>query len=97
MSTPAGWNMKIPVLSTAHVPSREAPGEAAQFGYPVAAYESGWFIWVGDPQENDYGGPRAWMLPIAQWLIAAYPGTESNWVRFDSCGVEIPDLPMFDW
>ena len=84
------WEMKVPVLSTLHVPGDEAlkkfceeNASATGEGYNFIFVDLDW-IWEGD---------EAWMEPIADWMEAK---GYTDWVRFDADGDVIPGLPTYE-
>lgn len=86
------WVLNIPVLSTAHMRDEHALEEMtrAQFT-PVAQYAHGGFVYVQD--EAACVDKFAWFAPVARWARER----EFEWVRFDSVGDEIDELPTYEW
>jgi hypothetical protein len=78
--------MTVPSISTAHLPSSDAPKKARLY---FAEYEDGFFIFIDDVPEDE------WLVPIRNWLNAEFNGL--NWVRFDADGEIMPELPTYDW
>lgn len=83
----SAWNMTVPVISTAHLPAESTP---QMLGLLHAEYDDGFFIWIGDDPDND------WEKQVRDWMYENYPDSGSNWVRFDSLGVQV-DLPVYEW
>lgn len=85
--TGAYWVMPVPVLSTAHLPGPSAPEDASLL---YAKYTEGWFIYAQDDINAD---TPSWYARIREWAVPR----EYTWIRFDSGGDEIKDLPIYDW
>lgn len=92
------WEQTIPVLSTAHMPDTDAvirleSAPNAAPGAAAATFDGG-FVFI----EREPGAYPAnhWLTPIAQWLRSVYPD-DVEWVRFDSDGDLVADLPVYDW
>jgi len=81
--------LQVPVISTAHLPSSDAVDECECL---AASYDNGWFVYMDDDEPEDGTVPE-WYLAVWRW---ATPKGYS-WVRFDSDGDRIDDLPTFDW
>jgi hypothetical protein len=90
------WTLAVPVISTAHCPDN---GSALDFvrDRPVALYEDGAFVFLGHPAEDTYTPCEQWLVPIANWLHDLQGVDCSCWVRFDSSGDVVAELPTFDW
>ncbi len=92
MSFPV-WTMTIPVLSTSHVSEKTAnwlddiPPDGPIL---IAGYGDGWFIHVPDDPVD--GLPQE-LYPLFELMNKhGYP-----WVRLDSCGDTVKELPTFEW
>lgn len=77
--------MRVPVISTAHLPSAEAVDNTDLLS---ATYEGGWFVYVEDDPIGSY-----WYEPIRIWAKVQ----DFAWVRFDSYGDVIADLEVYEW
>lgn len=90
------WTMAVPVISTAHCP--DSGSLTALVGLrPCAPYMDGAFVYLGHPMEDAYTEPEAWLIPIADWLHELQGRECDGWVRFDSFGDNVAELPAFDW
>ena len=85
MSKPK-WIMRVPVISTAHMPYYDA---LEKLDCVKALTQEGGFVWVGEDLEEDH-----WLKPIAAWLLAH--GFD-HWVRFDADADTVDGLPTFEW
>jgi hypothetical protein len=91
------WTICVPVISTVHCPDNGSLQALAFGDRPVAIYEDGAFIYLSHPAEATYTPGEQWLVPIASWLHALLGANCSGWIRLDSCGDVIPDLPTFYW
>ncbi len=79
--------MKVPVISTAHLPGPSALEDASLL---YAMYMGGWFVYVEEDLEAE--APK-WYLDVMQWAADnGYP-----WVRFDCDGAVIDKLEKYEW
>lgn len=83
------WTLRVPVISTLHM-----PGPNAHFDLPTVAYnveDDLIFARIADWDENDYPD---WAEPIAQWAekLRGYDG----WIRFSGVGDVIDELPVYE-
>lgn len=81
------WLMTIPVISTCHLPESVVNNLPQDELY--AEYDNGFFIHFGP----EYSSRCEELMAIAQW--AESEGFQ--WVRLDSDGDVIDELPKFDW
>lgn len=77
--------MTIPVLSTKHLPSRDALRDLSVM---YAKYPYGFFVYM------DESSDEPWFVAVHEWAKEHSP---SGWVRFDCDADTVPDLPVFDW
>ena len=77
--------MTIPVLSTEHLPSRDA---LRDLGVMYAKYPYGFFVYM------DESSDEPWFVAVREWAKKHSP---SGWVRFDCDAGTAPDLPVFYW
>ena len=89
------WTLAVPVISTAHCPDNGILHALAFGDRPVAIYEDG--VFLGHPAKDIYTPCEQWLVPIAHWLHDLQGVDCSCWVRFDSCGDVVAELPTFDW
>lgn len=90
--------MKVPVLSTAHVSEKTRDMldfDNPQWVHHCAKYEFGWFIAV--PTEEAEGcfeqKPSDDLAALFGWARKHGFG----WLRLDSDGATVAELPTFDW
>ena len=79
------WNMRVPVISTAHLPGSDA---IVDLGVLYAAYDCGYFVWMDGTIE------APWFVAIREW---ADQQTNDGWVRFDTDADPVPELPTYNW
>lgn len=79
------WNMRVPVISTAHLPGSDA---IVDLGVLYAAYDCGYFVWMDGTIE------APWFVAIREW---ADQQTNDGWVRFDNDADPVPELPTYNW
>lgn len=90
------WTMAVPVISTAHCPDNDSL--TALVGLrPCAPYEDGAFVYLDAPYDGAYAESEQWLHPIADWLHELQGPDCAGWVRFDSCGDVVAELPTFNW
>ena len=77
--------MIVPVISTAHLPSRTA---VEDLGVLHAKYAYGCFVWM-DESEHEH-----WYATIREWAEAHAP---DGWVRFDCDADPVPELTTYNW
>lgn len=88
--------MVVPVLSTAHVPSRLADWLLDHDYEDVAEFANGWMIKICDA--IDYGDPWGAMEALKQYLKLEYPELMPDiWVRFNPDGDKYVGLVEYDW
>ena len=88
------WTLNIPVISTAHAPSMGAIVAFCDNNAAATNFAEG-FIFLYIDTEYEWEGDEAWMAPIAAWMKENYP--DEWWLRLDSCGDVIPELPTYEW
>jgi hypothetical protein len=87
---------KVLVLSTGHLPQEVmedlGEGSALTQKYLIAPYEYGAFVWVPtDWSSTDF-------LPKELRDALDFAGIRyCQWVRFDSDGPRVDDLPYWEW
>ena len=80
------WTMRVPVFSTAHLPSAEHLAGNSN----AVAYDCGWFVRISDFEDDTI------LHNVHQWMQAN--GFENeHWARFDSDGDVVTGLDRFDW
>lgn len=79
--------MRVPSLSTAHVPT---DFDIHESGGLFAAYDYGFFLFLGE--YPDAGEPE-WITKLRDWALPQGFG----WVRFDCDGDEVEELEKFTW
>ncbi len=79
--------MRVPVISTAHLPNHEAVGDAEVLS---AVYEGGWFVYMEDEYSPDMPD---WYRNA--WCWAKQQGF--SWIRFDADGDYVEKLEKFIW
>ena len=77
--------MTIPVLSTGHLPSKDA---LRGLDVICAKYPYGFFVYMDESIDEP------WFVAVREWAEEHSP---SGWVRFDCDADTVPDLPVFDW
>ena len=85
------WLLTIPVLSTMHISEKTAKNIATFPAITVANYGEGFFLNT-DIDTDDQGLPAD--------LIALYAWAQANnflWVRLDSIGDTLKNLPVYNW
>ena len=86
------WGMKVPVLSTKHLPGPHALVLDAKHFSAVAEYDCGWFVcWFDDPVV----GEPYYISALRSWLRNNYPN--EFWVRFDVDGDFVEGLENFEY
>ncbi|MFP3645164.1 hypothetical protein [Paraburkholderia sp. SIMBA_054] len=93
------WTMTIPVLSTAHLTleTRNELSNMSQFNADLtgvnicAEYAEGYFAYFN--QGDDPGHMSDNVNTLRNWAKA----NGHEWVRFDSVGDAIDELPQYDW
>lgn len=86
------WAMHLPVISTDHMPSRDALRNLASAGARCALYDEGGFAYLPDTPSDT----EAWTEPVLAWLREHFDD-HSNWVRFDADADVIDGLPIYNW
>jgi hypothetical protein len=90
--TPIPFAMRIPVLSTAHMPDSAALDKLMQYDTEaVALYDGGGFVKLRP--HAAYLDEFKWLAPIAFWAEC----NVFEWVRFDADGEEVLGLEVYDW
>ncbi len=93
------WVMHVPVLSTAHLTFETANTEIKDNRGPGGLYTvpfaEGFIVFSSDSGEDLVGDPEIPpdMLTCMKW--AGKHGFE--WVRFDSAGDVVEELPTYEW
>ena len=80
------WVMSVPVISTAHMPDKNA---IFALSTPYMTCDDGGMVWVSDDL-SDIEQP--WLHEIARKLHVA-----DGWVRLDSDGPVIEGLTTYEW
>lgn len=91
MSKP-DWVMRVPVISTSHLPGPHALAKDDSFFGAVVEYDCGWFVYMfeeAEPNEPAYIGD------LRRWLKAEFPG--EWWIRFDADADLTPELESFEY
>ena len=87
------WISKIPVISTVHL-----PGPYAYKSIPVFAISNDKeyiFAMIYSPATSDeeYENYPQWLKRIVEWARNRYC---EGWIRFESMGDQVADLPRYD-
>ena len=87
-------------ISTSHIAKCDA--EALKFrvqpngAYLIGTYDEGWVLSVGECDEDETTKGRDYSPEF--YDILAYARLQGAiLIRFDADGMEVPDLPTFDW
>jgi len=87
--------MQVPVITTAHLDAQTAATLTAQgdgaFGMTLAPYQEGFFIWAATESVSD-NCPEC-LRAVCAWARRL----GFDWVRLDSDGDHVVDLPTFEW
>lgn len=91
------WNMKVPVISTSHI-ELETMNRLSYSripGFMSAEYDEGVFIYVPNPAPDDC---PVGLKAVVDWYNENYTESEIDcWLRLDSQGDVIEELPTYDW
>lgn len=98
MSRPL-WVMRVPVISTAHLPTLDALDRWEFTPKALVSLDGGGFLLVPDVYVEDILEEGHWMEPIQDWLLKhGYDWlTSTVWIRFDRDADVIEGLPTFPW
>lgn len=91
----SNWVMIVPVISTAHLPSRDLEYFETESLALISDSGETSIIYIG-PADNvyEYAGDFPSIVKVAEWAHSAHP--ECEWVRLDCDADTIEGLPQFE-
>lgn len=93
------WTIQVPVISSAHITQETAElltQNSSSMPVPVATYRHGWFAFIFSP-DIDNGVLPADLEEVAAWYRQLPEFDYGGWLRLDSDGDVVPELPTYDW